>query len=186
MDRSQTSKKIRWITETALMLALLIVLQWLTKPLGQLVTGFCVNGVLAITVLLCGLPSGLTVALASPVFAYLFGIAPQILTVPVIMLGNAAYVAVLHLAGAEKNQIWQSVTALLGAAVCKFALLYVLVQYGICGILADGLMEAGLLKTPMLTALPATFSTIQLVTALTGGAAALLMAPVLKKALKRN
>ena len=32
-------KKILWITETAVLLALLITLQWLTKPLGQLVTG---------------------------------------------------------------------------------------------------------------------------------------------------
>ena len=186
MDRSNTRKKIRWITETAMLLALLVVLQWLTKPLGQLVTGSCVNGVLAVSVLLCGISSGLTVALVSPVFAYLFGIAPQILTVPVIMLGNAAFVAVLHLAGAGKKSLWQSVTALLGAALCKFALLYILVKYGICGILADGLMEAGLLKAPMLTALPASFSAIQLVTALMGGAAALLAVPVLKKALKRN
>ena len=33
------NKKIRWITETAVMLALLVCLQALTKPLGQLVTG---------------------------------------------------------------------------------------------------------------------------------------------------
>ena len=186
MDRSNTSKKIRWITETAMLLALLIVLQWLTKPLGQLVTGSCVNGVLAISVLFCGPASGLTVALVSPVCAYLLGIAPQILTVPVIMLGNAAFVVVLHLAGGGKGKLWQSVTALLGAALCKFAILYVLVKYGICGILADGLMEAGLLKAPMLNALPATFSTPQLITALAGGTAALLITPVLKKALKRN
>ena len=34
------SKNVRWITETAVMLALLIALQALTKPLGQLVTTF--------------------------------------------------------------------------------------------------------------------------------------------------
>ena len=33
------NKKIRWITETAVMLALLVSLQALTKPMGQLVTG---------------------------------------------------------------------------------------------------------------------------------------------------
>ena len=46
------NKKILWITETAVMLALLVTLQAVTKPLGQLVTGSCVNAVLAITVLL--------------------------------------------------------------------------------------------------------------------------------------
>ena len=177
-------KKILWITQTAVMLAMLIVLQWLTKPLGQFVTGSCVNAVLAITVLLCGMGSGITVALLSPVFAYILGIAPQILTVPVIMIGNAAFAAVLRFAGGKG--ISRSVTALLGAALCKFALLYVLVQYGICGILADALMDKGLLKTPMLTALPVTFGAPQLVTALIGGAVALLILPVLKKALHKN
>ena len=62
-------KKILWITETAVMLALLVTLQAVTKPLGQLVTGSCVNTVLAITVLLVGLHSGITIALMSPVCA---------------------------------------------------------------------------------------------------------------------
>ena len=127
-----------------------------------------------------------TTVLVSPVCAYLFGIAPQILTVPVIMLGNALYVAALHLLGAGKGKLWKSVLALAVAAVGKFLLLFVLVKFGICGILADGLMEAGLLKAPMLSALPASFSAIQLVTALVGGGVALLITPALKKALKRN
>ena len=177
-------KRILWITETAAMLALLVVLQALTKPLGQLVTGSCVNAVLAVTVLFCGLGSGITVALISPVCAYLLGIAPQVLTVPVIMLGNAAFVAVLRLVSGK--QIWKNVLAWLAAALCKFTLLYALVKYGICGILAEGLLAQGLLKTPMLTALPAAFGAMQLVTALIGGGLALLLVPVLKKALRKN
>ena len=177
-------KRILWITETAAMLALLVVLQALTKPLGQLVTGSCVNAVLAVTVLFCGLGSGITVALISPVCAYLLGIAPQVLTVPVIMLGNAAFVAVLRLVSGK--QIWKNVLAWLAAALCKFTLLYALVKYGICGILAEGLLAQGLLKTPMLTALPATFGAMQLVTELIGGGLALLLVPVLKKALRKN
>ena len=179
------NKKVRWITETAVMLALLIVLQALTKPLGQIVTGSCVNAVLAVTVLLCGMSSGVTVALLSPVFAYLFGIAPQILTVPVIMLGNTAYVLLLRSISGDGKKLWKNIAALAAAAVCKFALLYVLVTHVICGVLADGLLEQGLLKQPMLTALPATFSVPQLITALIGGAVALLIVPTLRKALKK-
>lgn len=175
--------KALWVTRTAVMLALLIVLQWLTKPLGQIVTGSCVNAVLAVTVLLTGLSSGVTVAVLSPVFAYLLGIAPQILTVPAIMIGNVAFVVLLHLAGRES--FWKSVAGLLAAAVCKFALLYVLVTYVICGVLAQPLLAQGLLKEPMLKALPATFSVPQLVTALIGGGVALLVVPVLKKALRK-
>ena len=177
-------KKILWITQTAAMLALLITLQWLTKPAGQLLTGSCVNAVLAITVLFCGMSSGMTVALLSPLTAYLLGVAPQILTVPVIMIGNAVFVAVLHFAVGKG--IVRSAVALLAAAVCKFVLLFVLVKYGICGILADALLAQGLLKTPMLTALPVTFGVTQLITALVGGTVALLIFPVLKKALRNK
>ena len=41
-------KKTVWIARTAVCLALLIAIQFLTKSLGQLVTGSCVNLVLAI------------------------------------------------------------------------------------------------------------------------------------------
>lgn len=179
-------KKILWITETAVMLALLVALQAFTKPMGQIVTGSCVNAVLAITALVSGFGSGITVALISPVMAFLLGIAPQILTVPAIMVGNAVYVALLALiydkTGAKA--VRQSV-AWLVAAVAKFVTLYLIVVKVICGVLADRLMAAGTLKAPMLQALPATFAWPQLITALVGGAVALLIVPILRKALKK-
>ena len=104
------NKKIRWITETAVMLALLVCLQALTKPMGQLVTGSCVNAVLAVSALVGGL---------------------------------------------------------------------------ICGVLSENLLASGVMKAPMLKALPATFSWPQLITALVGGAVALAIAPVLGKALHK-
>ena len=175
-------RKALWLTQTAVMLAALITLQWLTKPLGQIVTGSCVNAVLAVTVLLVGMSSGVTVALLSPVFAFLFGIAPQILTVPAIMIGNTVFVVLLRLVAGNLNTVWKSAVAVLLAAACKFAVLYVLVTHVICGVLAEGLLSQGLLKAPMLTALPATFSLPQLVTALIGGGLAMLTVPLLKKA----
>ena len=180
------NKKIRWITETAVMSALLVTLQALTKPAGQLVTGSCVNAVLAVTALVAGLYSGITVALISPVLAYLLGIAPQILTVPAIMVGNTVFVVLLHfVAGMDSCKIVRQIAAWLTAAVAKFAVLYAIVNFVICGVLADGLLSAGLLKAPMLKALPATFSWPQLFTALIGGGVALLITPVLRKALKK-
>ena len=61
------NKKILWITETAMMLALLICLQWagsfVPNPLlKQLITGSFVNCILAVTALLIGMRSGITVA----------------------------------------------------------------------------------------------------------------------------
>lgn len=180
------NKKIRWITETAIMLALLVILQVLTKPLGQLVTGSCVNAVLAVCALLGGLSCGLAVALISPVAAFLLGIAPQILTVPAIMVGNSVFVVLLCLiAGKDHKQLLRQVLAWITAAAAKFAALYVIVVWVICGVLAEPLMTAGTLKAPMLQALPATFSWPQLITALIGGGVALLIVPVLRRALKK-
>ncbi len=180
------NKKLRWITETAVMLALLVALQELTKPMGQLVTGSFVNAVLAVTVLLAGLSSGITVAVISPILAYLLGIAPQILTVPAIMAGNTVFVmALYYIAGKDNKQIVRQVLAWIGAAVAKFTVLYAIVVWLICGVFAEGLQASGMLKAPMLKTLSATFSWPQLFTALIGGAVALLIVPVLRKALHK-
>lgn len=181
------NKKIRWITETAVMLALLMALQGLTKAMGQLVTGSCVNAVLAVAALVGGLGCGLTVAVCSPVLAYLLGIAPQILTVPAIMVGNCVFVAVLALlADGKGKNIVRQVIAWVAAAVAKFAALYAIVVWLICGVLSQQLLDAGVMKPPMLNMLPATFSWPQLFTALIGGAVALLITPVLRKALHKG
>ena len=179
-------KKIRWITETAILLALLVTLQALTKPMGQFVTGSCVNAILAVAALIGGLSSGITVALISPVLAFLLGIAPQVLTVPAIMVGNTVYVVLLSLlADPSGKNLPRQAAAWIVAALAKFAALYLIVVKLICGVLAEGLLAAGTLKQPMLQVLPAPFSWPQLITALIGGAAALLMVPVLRKALRK-
>ena len=180
------NKKVRWITETAVMLALLVALQAATKPMGQLVTGSCVNAVLAIAALVGGLGSGLAIALISPVLAFLLGIAPQILTVPAIMAGNSVYVLLLALLADKtgKSPIRQGI-AWLTASVVKFVTLYMIVVRLICGVFSEKLLGSGALKPPMLKALPATFSWPQLFTALTGCAVALLMVPILRKALRK-
>ena len=177
---------MRWITETAVMLALLVSLQAFTIPMGQLVTGSCVNVILAVSALVGGLSCGLTVALFSPVLAFLLGIAPQILTVPAIMVGNSVFVVLLALlADKSGKNIIKQIVAWLVAAVAKFASLYAIVVWLICGVLSENLLASGVMKAPMLKALPATFSWPQLFTALIGGALALLIVPVLRKALHK-
>ena len=179
-------KKVLWITETAVMLALLVTLQALTKPMGQLVTGSCVNAVLAVAVLVAGIYSGITVAIISPVLAYLLGIAPQILTVPALMVGNTVFVVLLYfIAGKDSKQILRQIIAWISAAAVKFSALYAIVVWLICGVFSEGLLASGALKEPMLKMLPATFSWPQLFTALSGGAIALLIAPLLRKALHK-
>lgn len=185
------NKRIRWVTETAVMLALLIALQALTKPLGQLVTGSFVNAILALTVLLVGISGGVTVALISPVCAFLLGIAPNFVTVLPIMLGNVCFVMLLRLiAGARQRILWRQPVALVTAAFVKFGVLYLLVVQVICGVASGALLGKKLgsvvvLAPPMLKLLPTMFAWPQLVTALIGGAVALLIAPVLRKALHK-
>lgn len=181
-------KNIRLITETAVMLALLIALQALTKPMGQLVTGSCVNAVLAITALLVGMGSGITVALISPVCAFLLVIAPNFVTVLPIMAGNVCFVVLLRLIYGKA--LWRQPVALVAAAGVKFGVLYLLVVKVICGFASGALLgkkigSVVVLAPPMLKKLPAMFTWPQLFTALIGGAVALLIVPVLKKALKR-
>lgn len=179
-------QKIRYITETAVMLSLLVTLQALTKPAGQFVTGSAVNAVLAMSVMVGGLACGLTVAILSPWAAFLLGIAPQILTVPAIMLGNVVYVMLLWaIADREGKHIPRQLLAWLTASCAKFLTLYAVVKWLICGLLSSRLLIRGILKQPMLKALPATFGWPQLVTALIGGGLALLIAPVVRKALKK-
>ena len=145
------NKKVRWITETAVMLALLVALQALTKGFGQFVTGSCVNAVLAVTVLTAGLGSGIVVAVLSPVLAYLLGIAPQILVLPAIMVGNTVFVVLLRLiAGTDSRKVGQQIAAWLIAALAKFAVLYLIVVKVVCGVMAPSLLAAGTLKEPML------------------------------------
>lgn len=176
--------KAKWVTRTGMLLAVLVALQAATKPFGQLLTGSCVNGVLALSALLVGFGSGAVVAVISPVLAFLLGIAGNIVTIPAIMLGNLAYVLLLSLPkffGRETLPV-QAGSWLLAAAA-KFAVLYLAVGKLICGLLSESLLTAGLLKEPMLSALPVAFGVTQLITALLGGAGALLLFQVLKKAL---
>jgi uncharacterized membrane protein YeaQ/YmgE (transglycosylase-associated protein family) len=69
--------------------------------------------------------------------------------------------------------------------VAKFVSLYAIVVWLICGVLSKALLEAGTMKPPMLKLLPATFSWPQLITALIGGAVALLITPIVRKALRK-
>ena len=185
------NRKVLWITETAVLLALLVSLQAITKPLGQIVTGSCVNAVLAVAVLVAGMSSGITVAIISPIFAFLFGIAPNFITVLPIMIGNVCFVVLLGLiAGKKLRPLWRQPVALAAAAVVKFGVLYLLVVEVICG-LAQGLLLGKKIGSivvrapPMLELLPTMFAWPQLITALIGGTIALLIAPLIKKAIHR-
>lgn len=169
--------KLVWLTRTAALLALLIALQAGTKPFGQLVTGSCVNCVLALAALLVGLSSGAVVALLSPFFAFLLGVGPQLFPiVPAIAVGNLTLVLLLYLLCGRKDAApLRSVLGWLLASAGKALTLYLLIVQLLCRVLA--------LKPKQITLFTAMFSWPQLVTALIGSGLALLLSVVLKKAL---
>jgi hypothetical protein len=172
-------KKSLWIAKTAVLTAMLVLLQSVTKVGGQLVTGSCVNAVLAIAVLFFGLWSGVAVAVISPFFAFLLGIGPQIIpVVPAIAVGNVIYVLILYFLCLKKNfPIWRQGLGLLCAATCKFLSLHLLVARLLCQVLPLPEKQAATFTTM--------FSWPQLVTALIGGAIAMIIAPALCKAFRR-
>lgn len=183
--RKNVKRNVLWLTETAVMLALLITVQMVTKPMGQIVTGTCVNAVLGITALVCGVVSGAIVALISPIAAFLLGIAPQVLTVPAIMIGNFVLVWVLGWRSKNTKQIWISMLRCVCAAVAKFAVLYILVVQVICHFAADYFLQSGTLMPPMVKVLSTTFAWPQLVTALFGSLIATWIAPLLRQVLHK-
>lgn len=177
--------KILWITRTGVLIALLVVLQWATAGTsafaGQYITGSCVNAVLAVAALTAGLWSGVVVAILSPFCAFLLGIGPKLIQlVPAIALGNLVFVVVLSCAiGVEKRPLWRQALGLVGGAGLKFATLYVAVVRVILPLLASGL------KPAQVATFTAMFSYPQMITALIGGTVALLIAPVIRKAIQK-
>ncbi|MFD1671301.1 ECF transporter S component [Agrilactobacillus yilanensis] len=167
----------KWVAKTALFLAILIVFQAVTAPLGMtLVTGSLVNLTLIITVMLGGLSSGVTVAILSPVLASILGIGPKVLPLlPCIMIGNVVLVLIWHYLTAKLNlpQLATYILATIVAAGLKFIVLYLL----IVKLLVQNILAVA---PPQSTILTAMFSAPQLITALIGGIIATVLLPILR------
>lgn len=171
------NRKALWITRTAIFIALLVVLQAVTAPLGNvLITGTIVNMLLIVSVMTCGIRSGGIVAIFSPVLAKFLGIGPFWALIPFIAAGNIVLILLWHLIGNRniKRKYIAYTAALVTAAAGKFLVLYI------------GIVKVAV---PLLLGLPQQqaivvsnmFSIPQLITASTGGIIAALILPVLKK-----
>lgn len=173
--------KILWITRTAVMMALLVTLQWATSGLGQFVTGSCVNAVLVVATLAAGIWSGVTVALLSPFCAFLLNIGPKLIQlVPAIALGNVALVLLVTLLLSKKALLWwRKILGVAISAFTKFMVLYLAVVQVVIPFMGDALKEK---QVQTFTAM---FSWPQLVTALIGTTVAVLIAPVIRKGIKQ-
>lgn len=172
-------QRILWITRTAIFIALLIVMQLATAPLGNpLVTGSIVNFLLIVSVMTCGVASGLSVAVVSPIMAKLLGIGPFWSLIPFIILGNVVLVLLWYAIGNFKKgrKLFGRIIALVAAAFAKSIVLYI----GIVKIAIPVMLK---LPDQQAMAISNMFSFSQLITATVGGAVALLILPVLRKAI---
>jgi len=174
-----SKRNLLWITRTAIFIALLIVLQVATAPLGNIiVTGSIVNLLLIVSVMTYGLASGLTVAAISPVMAKFLGIGPLWSLIPFIAAGNIVLVLLWHFIGNQciGRKYAAYIVALFCAAVSKFLVLYIgIVQIAVPVFLGLQEQQAAVISNM--------FSIPQLVTALVGGTFAIILFPRLKKAI---
>ena len=170
---------VKQLTRTALLIALLVAVQYLTKPLGQFVTGSCVNMVLVVATLCGGLWCGFTVALISPFAAFLVGVGPALIQiVPAISVGNIVLVLVYAFVYKKLDRAWvRECAAVIAAAVLKFAALYLVVVKLLLPVL--GLAEK------QVAVMSVMFSWLQLVTALIGGVLGIVVSIPVKKAMKK-
>ena len=177
------NNKVRWITRGAAAIALIIIVQLVTKSLGQqLITGSLVNLVLALSTLLFGWSVGAAAAVVSPFIAYFLGINAQIAVVPAIAAGNLTYVVVIALAvklmkEAKLPAFVRNLIAVVAGAACKFAIQYLLIVKWIAPAFLPEKAQA---------VMAVNFGVIQFFTACIGGVIACLVYPLVKKGTEGN
>ena len=177
MGRQQTI----WITQTGVFLAVLIVAQAVTRPLGNtIVTGSVTNMLLILAVMLCGLSSAAVISVVSPVFATILGIGPLWPFIPFIIAGNLTLVALWRLIALRRPERSKAleVVALFCAAAAKFLVLY----FGVVRFVVPIVLGLG---EPQASAVSIAFSWPQIITATVGGLLAMLLFPALSKATTR-
>ena len=170
-------KRILWTTQTAVFISLLIVFQAVTLPLGNtLITGSGVNLLLILSVMLCGLSSGLAVSALSPIFAKFLGIGPLWSIIPMIIIGNIIFVLIWHYLGntAKLKVNIARISALTAASLAKFLFLY----FSIVKLVLPFLLHLPEKQNAVISGM---FSLPQLITAATGGIMAILLLPVLQR-----
>lgn len=182
--KENNSQKIRFITRTAIGVALVVVAQFIGKMIpaiatiagpfsvSQLITGTLVNCILAVFTLTTGLWSGVIIGILSSILATLLGVGPIVPGItPLIALGNALFCVMLWLIAMhlKKNKI----LAVIASAAVKCAFLWLTVP-----------AMLRVLGTPdkQATVLGFMFSWPQAVTALCGGLLGIYIAKLIRKA----
>lgn len=170
------NKNVAFITRTAVLLALCVVLQLAIPAELQMVKGPLVNVVLLVAAMAGGLSCGLIVAVLNPLLVFLLNapaamkLCPQILFV--VMAGNCILVAVAWLL----RKPLMGIPGLVAAAVAKGVGMLLLTSYVILPMFGAKLVAKG-----ADTAVKASFGIFQLYTAAIGAVVFFIIWQVLKR-----
>lgn len=122
MNNKISSSKfdVKFITRTAVLLAITIVIQFIKMP--QLITGSIVNAMLITSGGIIGVWSGISIGLLTPIIAFIVGLMGFPILIPFIMIGNAIYVYFFLL-------IKNNIIGMIIGAIIKFLWLALSVKY---------------------------------------------------------
>ncbi len=161
-------RKTLLLTRLVLLIAITLIIEMVALP--QLLTGPLVNFMLVLTALITGMTGGIALGCITPLIALMRGQLPAVLApfVPFILVGNGLYI-LLFTAFCNRRcglplRSWRAWLGLLLGSAAKFAWLFSAARLLMPLLLAKSLPE----KVIAVMTFP------QLVTALTGGTAALL------------
>ncbi|NLZ27411.1 MAG: ECF transporter S component [Firmicutes bacterium] len=120
-ESGKRNNGIKFITRTAILLALTLALQWLRLP--TIFTGPLVNFMLIISTALLGIWGGTLIGLFTPWIALLAGIIPAPLApaIPFIMLGNTVYCLIFGIG--FRYMRWGGWAGLVVGALLKFSII---------------------------------------------------------------
>ena len=172
--------KTRQLTLTALLLALCIASQFL-KNTSVYLTGPVINCILILAAVFCGLWSAAALSIITPLTSWLITGSPLMsaipLLVPCIMAGNVILAVTVCLFVRRSESTRSLLLGTLLGAVLKAAFMGGTISLLLLPLLGP---STGL-PAPALAAARVTFSITQLITALIGGALAVLIVPTLKR-----
>lgn len=170
---------VKFITRTAILLALTVVFQsmgrFLTPYMGtynSFIVGPLVNACLLIATAIVGIGSGALIALTAPFGAILTGAAVPLPFAPFIAIGNFLIVLGFYI-------LWKrsQIAGIIVGSLIKFGFLWGAIFFMIPVLTAGKPAKA---VAQMTTSLMFTFSWPQLVTALIGGALAIIVLKTIK------
>lgn len=172
-------KETRNLVLSALFLAIAVIIQLLGKSIpqvSQFLVGPVVNAVIILTTYFAGHKYGILVGALTPLLAYATNVlAPAMLPfVPFIAIGNIIYVITFSVLKKLKNG---EIIGVVAGSVLKYLFLFYSATK-LIDIIAPGMKE------PVKAKLAIAMGTPQLVTALIGGGAAIILYQLLKKRVK--